>query len=66
MTNSDEGFIFVNSTFTGEMTVEQYVAGLMPQFNDAEVQLVADMYKNIGLDTVFEQADKIMGECKIA
>jgi len=62
MTNSDEGSIFINSNFTSEMTVEQYVAGLMPTFNEAQVQKVANMYKGIGLDTVFAQADAIMGE----
>ncbi len=64
MTNSDEGSIFINSNFTSEMTVEQYVAGLMPTFNEAQVQKVANMYKGIGLDTVFAQADAIMGECE--
>ncbi len=64
MTNSDEGLTFVNSNFTSEMTVEQYVAGLMPTFSDVQVQKVVNMYKGIGLDTVFAQADAIMGECE--
>lgn len=64
VTNSDEGFIFINSNFTSEMTVEQYVADLMPTFNNAQVQRVANMYKGAGFGSVFEQADAIMGECE--
>lgn len=64
VTNTDEGFIFVSGNLTSQMTVEQYVADLMPTFNKSQVQRVADLYKGVGFETVFDQASAIMGECE--
>ena len=62
--NGNEGFIFVNSTLTSQMNISEYVAGLMPQFTSAQVQATVAQYTGIGLDTVFDQATAIMGECE--
>ena len=62
VTNANEGNIFVNENFTMEMTLTQYVTDLMPQFNQAEIDLITNLYENTG-ETVFGQASLVMGEC---
>lgn len=64
MTNANEGVTFVNSNVTANLTISQYVATLMPQFTPAQVQATIAQYTGIGLDTVFDQAAAIIGECE--
>lgn len=64
MTNTLEGGIFVNSNFSAELTVTEYVTQLFPQFNQAQIKEAVRHYTNIsGLETVNDQAIEIMGEC---
>ena len=65
MTNTFEGSIFVSSTIEANQTVTDYVTQLMPQFNEKQIQEAVKTYTGIGLDTVFDQAVGIMGECKL-
>ena len=64
MTNTFEGEIFVNANFTDNITLTDYVAELVPQFDESQIQAVVAQYTDIGLDTVLEQAIGVMGECK--
>ena len=64
MTNTFEGTIFVSSTIEANQTVTDYVTQLMPQFNEAQIKKAVETYTGIGLDTVFDQAVGIMGECE--
>ena len=64
MTNQFEGTIFVNSTFSAEMTLSDYVAQLVPQFSQEQIQETVAQYTNVsGLETVNDQAIAVMGEC---
>ena len=64
MTNTFEGRIFVNSAFSSQMELKNYVTQLFPQFNDKQLQDTVAQYTGIGLDTVNDQAVGIMGECQ--
>lgn len=37
----------------------------MPQFSEKEIQQTVKTYTGVGLNTVFDQAVAIMGECEI-
>ncbi len=63
VTNTDEGSPFVNANVTAQLTLQQYVTAVMPQFSAAEVDLITNLYKGTG-STVFEQASLVMGECE--
>ena len=63
MTNTFEGRIFVNSAFSSQMDLTNYVTQLFPHFNDKQIQGTVAQYTGIGLDTVNDQAVGIMGEC---
>ena len=63
--NTDEGSPFVNANVTAQLTLQQYVTALMPQFNEAQINLITNLYKGLG-STVFEQASLVMGDCKLA
>lgn len=66
MTNQFEGTIFVNSTFSSEMTLEDYVTQLVPQFSAQQISQAVALYSNVtGLNTVNDQAIAVMGECKL-
>ena len=62
--NSFEGTDFVNENFTDNSTLEDYVAQLVPHFSEEQINATVAQYTNIGLETVFEQAGAVMGECK--
>lgn len=65
MTNTFEGRMFVNASFSAEMTVTDYVTQLFPLFNEKQIQQTVKTYTGVpGLTTVFDQAVAIMGECK--
>ena len=64
MTNSFEGKSFVSQNLTENQTLTDYVTQLMPQFNEEQIQETANLYTGIGLDTTFDQASGIMGECQ--
>jgi len=61
VTNTDEGSPFVNANVTAQLTLQQYVTAVMPQFSAAEVDLITNLYKGTG-STVFEQASLVIGE----
>ena len=65
MTNTFEGTIFVNATFSAEMTVTDYITQLFPVFDESQINAAVAQYTDIGLDTVNDQAIAIMGECKL-
>lgn len=65
MTNTFEGGIFVNTNFSAQMTLTNYVTQLFPLFNDEQIQTAIQNYENIGLETVNDQAIAVMGECEI-
>ncbi|KAH8113825.1 cephalosporin esterase [Phellopilus nigrolimitatus] len=62
VTNTFEGTIFVNSTFSEEMSITDYVTQLFPLFNETQINETVSQYTGIGLDTVNDQAIGIMGE----
>ncbi|KAL5483591.1 hypothetical protein ACEPAI_8823 [Sanghuangporus weigelae] len=62
MTNTFEGGIFVNSNFSSEITLIDYVTQLFPLFDDDQIQMAVQNYENIGLESVNDQAIAIMGE----
>ena len=64
MTNAFEGTVFVNETIVDNMTLADYVAQLFPQFNDAQIEATVAQYTDIGLNSVYEQAISVMGECE--
>ena len=65
MTITFEGSIFVNATFSAEMTITDYVTQLVPDFNQQQIDEAVALYTNVpGLDTVNDQAIAIMGECE--
>ena len=63
MTNTFEGRTFVNSGVISEMNITNYVSQLFPQFNDKQIQDTVAQYTGAGLETAFDQAVGIMGEC---
>ena len=63
VTNAAEGVIFVNETITENMTLAEYVAQLVPQFNATQIDATVAQYTGIGLNTVYDQAVAIMGDC---
>ena len=63
MTNTFEGRNFVNSGIISGMNITNYVTQLFPQFNDNQIQDTVAQYTGAGLDTAFDQAVAIMGEC---
>ena len=65
VTNTFEGRLFVSQNFTENQTIAEYVAQIIPQFSDREIQETVAVYTGIGLDTVFDQATAIMGEGEI-
>jgi hypothetical protein len=62
MTNSNEGYIFVNQS---NSNVTQYIAELFPTMSEMEVQQGAAIYSSVPNITVAEQCNLVMGECKI-
>ncbi|KLO13416.1 cephalosporin esterase [Schizopora paradoxa] len=46
VTNQFEGTIFVSPTLAANLTLAQYVAQLVPQFNSTQVQTVVNLYEN--------------------
>ena len=64
MTNAFEGTIFVNETIVDNMTLADYVAQLVPQFSEAQIEATVAQYTDIGLNSVYEQAISVMGECE--
>ncbi len=58
VTNSNEGFIFVNQN--GSLDVANYVAQLFPLFGQKEIDATIAQYA--GLGTPPEQMTAIMGE----
>ena len=66
MTNQFEGTIFVNATFSAEMTLTDYVTQLGPQFSTAQIEQAVQIYSTIpGIDDVNDQAIAVMGECEL-
>lgn len=64
ITNTFEGSIFVNSAFSAEMTVTDYVAQLFPRFDQKQIADAAAQYTNVSeLPTTNDKAIAIMGEC---
>ncbi|KLO13411.1 alpha/beta-hydrolase [Schizopora paradoxa] len=61
VTNTNEGVSFVNANVTTELTLKQYVADLMPQFSEAQVNLMTSLYEKTG-GTITDQAAMVMGE----
>ena len=64
VTNTFEGRDFVSQNFTVNQTITEYIYQLMPQFSDRQIRETAKLYTGIGLDTVFDQATAIIGECE--
>ncbi|KAL5513133.1 hypothetical protein ACEPAH_3531 [Sanghuangporus vaninii] len=63
VTNSFEGRIFVNSNFTANMTLEEYVGQLFPAFGEEQIKATLEHYSDVeGLDNLFNQSIAIMGE----
>ncbi|KAL5536969.1 hypothetical protein ACEPAF_792 [Sanghuangporus sanghuang] len=63
VTNSFEGRIFVNSNFTANMTLEEYVGQLFPAFGEEHIRATVERYSGVeGLDNLFNQSIAIMGE----
>jgi hypothetical protein len=46
------------------ITLADYVAQLVPQFNESQIKATVAQYTGIGLETVFNQSAGIMGECE--
>lgn len=64
VTNTFEGTIFVNSNFSAQLTVQDYVAQMFPQFNQEQITAAAAQYTNDrALATNNDKDIGIMGEC---
>lgn len=63
MTNAAEGDIFVDQNIIENMTLVEYVKQLLPNFNDAQVNDTVCEYSNSDLQTVYDQAIGIYGDC---
>jgi hypothetical protein len=61
ITNTNEGYIFVNQA---DSNVTQYIADLFPDLSAEEIQQGAAIYSSVPNTTVAEQCDLVMGECK--
>ena len=62
--NAFEGTLFINETVVANMTLSDYVAQLVPQFDKVQIDATVAQYNDIGLDTVSDQAAAVLGECK--
>ncbi|THH19417.1 hypothetical protein EW146_g1764 [Bondarzewia mesenterica] len=64
ITNSHEGDLFVNATAvtSANLTLAEYVTQLFPRLNHTQVQHAVGLYSRIGLQTVVEQAEAVMGD----
>ena len=62
VTNTFEGRLFVNENFTENHTINDFLAQLLPNFNEQHIRKTVELYADIGLDTVFEQATTILDE----
>ncbi|KAG6865988.1 hypothetical protein C0991_009990 [Blastosporella zonata] len=60
VTNTDEGFIFINQNSASTVTTASYVSQLFPKFGAREIAGATAQYTNLG--TPINQADLIMGE----
>jgi len=60
ITNSNEGYIFVNQSTGPTVNVEQYTSSLFPRFGQKESASTAALYA--GLGTPLDQVNLIMGE----
>ena len=60
MANTNEGSIFVDPTYSGNLT--SYISGLLPTISPNDAKLGAAMYE--GLGSVLDQAIKFNGECE--
>lgn len=59
----NEGFDFVSSTTVS--TLDSYVRNLFPALDDPHVKAIVDTYASAdGLETPFDQAVALQGECK--
>lgn len=66
VTNTFEGLSFVSKTIVANQNLTEYVTQLMPQFNEKQIQQAVKTYTGIGLNTVYDQAVAIMGECELS
>ena len=63
--NAFEGTLFINETVVANMTLSDYVAQLVPQFDKVQIDATVAQYNNIGLVTIADQAAAVLGECKL-
>ncbi|KAI0313950.1 alpha/beta-hydrolase [Amylostereum chailletii] len=63
-TNSHEGTFFVNGDMLTEanFTLDDYVAELFPRLGPEDIERTVDIYTNIGLPTVTDQAAAVIGD----
>lgn len=62
MTNAHEGVILVNPNVSSLGTTEDYIRQIAPRFNSSQIETVASLYGDIGLETVTDTAMQLFGE----
>ncbi|KAJ7133522.1 alpha beta-hydrolase [Mycena epipterygia] len=64
-TNSAEGagfFVFPDILIANNFTLTKYITQLFPRLTTRQIQTAVELYSNIGLASVSDQATKVMGE----
>jgi hypothetical protein len=62
VSNTDEGFIFVNGSFGEDYDVAAYTSLALPGLSQDEIESVVNAYAGLGSN--FDQMALIQGECK--
>ncbi len=65
-TNSDEGSLFITPDVltANNFTLSRYITELFPRLSKMRVQEATEMYSNMGLTSVPEEASAVIGDCR--